>query len=267
VTTTGVLHRICADKRADLQARRAARPLSSLLIDAAAASPPRGFAAALEASIGRGRLALIAELKKAAPSKGLLRADFDPPALARAYARGGAACLSVLTDQPYFQGSDAHLQAARAATDLPVLRKDFTLDPYHVAEARSLGADCVLVILAEVDDAAARELLACAREFGIDALVEVHDRAELDRAAALDATLIGINNRNLKTLEIDLATTERLARHVPAGALAVSESGLASPADLARMAEAGVRAFLVGSALVRHPDVEAATRSLLQRQD
>jgi len=257
-----VLARICADKRTHIARCKSARSLEAVIQAAKQASPTRGFAARLEAAavVGYG---LIAEIKKASPSKGLIRADFHPPALARAYANGGAACLSVLTDGPYFQGADEYLTAAHDAVALPVLRKDFLLEPYQVVEARSLGADAVLVIMAAVSDSQAAELVAAAREFGMDALIEVHDRAELERAVRLDARLIGINNRNLKTLKVDLAVTESLSAHLPAGWLAISESGLYSHDDLARMAGVGVRCFLVGESLMRQADVETATRTLL----
>lgn len=258
-----VLARICADKRAHVARRKRERPLSDLDRAARAAGATRGFAARLASAVEAGRYGLIAEIKKASPSKGVIRADFDPPALARAYAAGGATCLSVLTDEPYFQGRDEYLTAARAVVELPVLRKDFILDPYQVLEARALGADCVLLIMAALDDAQASELDAAARDLGMDVLVEVHDAAELERAVRLGARLVGINNRNLKTLAVDLATTEQLAPRLPAGVLAVSESGLFTPADLARMARAGCRCFLVGESLMRQPDVAAATRALL----
>ena len=258
-----VLDRICASKRVLVAERKQTRSLAAVEAAAAAASPPRGFAAALRrvATTGYG---LIAEIKRASPSKGLIRADFDPPALARAYAAGGATCLSVLTDVPSFQGDDAYLVAARAAAPLPVLRKDFLLDPYQIVEARALGADAVLVILAAVDDACAGELMATAAGLGMDALVEVHDEAEMARAAALGATLVGINNRNLATLSVDLATSERLAPLAPAGCTLVGESGLASRGDLDRLAATGIRCFLIGESLMRKPDVEAATRALLR---
>ncbi len=260
-----VLARILADKRAEVARRKSERPLSALEAAARDGAPPRGFAAALARAVAADGLALIAEIKRASPSKGLIRESFDPPALARAYRAGGAACLSVLTDGAYFQGADSDLERARAAVDLPCLRKDFMIDPYQIVEARAIGADCILIILAAVDDGLAGELAAAARDYGMDALVEVHDEAELDRAARLGATLIGINNRNLKTLEIDLATTERLAPRAPADAAIVCESGIARHADLERMARIDVRRFLVGSALMAEPDITAATAALLGR--
>jgi indole-3-glycerol phosphate synthase len=257
-----ILDEIKAYKLAHVAAARRARPLSELEAQAREVSPPRGFADALRRASATG-YGLVAEIKKASPSRGLIRADFDPPALARAYADGGAACLSVLTDGPSFQGEDAHLADARAAVDLPVLRKDFLYDPWQVAEARALGADCVLVILASVSDAQAAELEAAALDWGMDVLVEVHDAAELERAGALRSELLGINNRDLRSFETDLGTTARLARSVPMGRLVVSESGLATPADLAAVARFGVRAFLVGETLMRQRDVAAATRALI----
>jgi indole-3-glycerol phosphate synthase len=254
-----ILERIAAYKREEVAARKAARPT----VSTAGASAPRGFRAALERAHAPGRLALIAEIKKASPSKGLIRDDFDPPALARAYETGGAACLSVLTDTPSFQGTDAFLTAARDATDLPCLRKEFLVDPWQVTESRALGADAILVILAMVDDALAADLMAEARRLGMDALVEVHDEAEMARAGALAADLVGVNNRNLRTFVTDLAATERLAAAAPPGALLVTESGIATPADVARLERSGARAMLVGESLMRQTDVTAATRALL----
>lgn len=260
---TDILEHIAAYKREDVAARKAERPLAGVEILAAEAEPPRGFRKALEAAHAPGRLALIAEIKKASPSKGLIRADFDPPALAAAYAEGGAACLSVLTDEPSFQGADAYLIAARRACPLPALRKEFLVDPWQVAESRALGADAILVILAMVDDALARDLMAEARRFGMDALVETHDEAEIDRAAALGADLIGVNNRDLRTFATDLAITERLAARAPREALLVTESGIFTPADVARLEATGARAMLVGESLMRQSDVAGATRALL----
>ena len=265
--TMSVLQRICADKRTLVAARKRIRPLAELECAAAAAPPPRGFAAALRRAVAGGGYGLIAEIKRASPSKGLIRADFDPPALARAYAGGGATCLSVLTDAPYFQGDDAYLVAAREAVSLPVLRKDFLLEPYQIIEARALGADAVLVIIAAVDDGCARELLATAAALGMDGLVEVHDEAEMARATVLGATLIGINNRDLNSLAVDLATSERLAPLAPPDGMLVGESGLAGRADFDRLAKAGIRCFLVGESLMRQPDIEAATRALLSPAD
>ena len=260
-----VLTRICDDKRTLVAARKAERPLAAVEAEARSADPPRGFVAALRRTVEAGGYGLIAEIKKASPSKGLIRADFDPPTLARAYKAGGATCLSVLTDEPYFQGRDEYLVGARAAVDLPVLRKDFMLDAYQVAEARALGADCILLIMAALDDSQAVELADAARHYGMDVLVEVHDRPELDRALTIDLPLVGVNNRNLKTLSIDLATTEELAAHVPSSRMLVAESGLYSPADLTRMAAVGASCFLVGESLMRQDDVTAATRALLAR--
>lgn len=257
-----ILARICADKRAHVARQKAARPLAAVQAAAKAEPPPRGFARALETASHAG-FGLIAEIKRASPSRGLIRADFDPATLARAYQAGGATCLSVLTDTPYFQGEDAHLRAARAAVPLPAIRKDFMLDPYQIAEARALGADCVLLIMAALTDGEAQALEAAALAYGMDVLVEVHDDAELDRALALTARLIGINNRNLKTLAVDVATTERLAPRVPKDRVVVCESGLKTHDDLVRMARAGARCFLVGESLMAQADVAAATRALL----
>jgi len=258
-----ILVRICADKRRHVEACKKRRTLGSLTDAARRASPPRGFADRLAEATGRGDYGLIAEIKRASPSKGMIRADFSPLAHAKSYENGGATCLSVLTDVPYFHGADEFLVAARAATALPVLRKDFMLDPYQIVESRALGADCVLLIMAALDDVQARELEFVAAEFRMDVLVEVHDDAELERALTLNARLIGINNRNLKTLEVDLATTERLAPRVPEGRVVVSESGLHSPEDLARMSRCGAHCFLVGESLMAQDDIEAATRALL----
>jgi indole-3-glycerol phosphate synthase len=258
-----VLQRILADKRAQIDADKQARSFGTIDAAARQSAVPRGFVATLRRAIATGRYGLIAEIKRASPSRGLIRADFDPAHLAISYAAGGASCLSVLTDGPYFQGSPADLAAARAAVTLPILRKDFMIDPWQIAEARAMGADCILLIMAALDDGEAAELEAAARDYDLDALVEVHDRAELDRALLLETPLIGVNNRNLKTLSIDLATTEELAAAVPRDRVLVSESGLAVPDDLARMARAGARCFLIGEALMRQPDVTIATRRLI----
>ena len=255
-----MLDRILDTKREEVAARRATTSLGDLDARAAAAEPPRGFRAALDAKPGH---ALIAEIKKASPSKGLIRPDFDPPAHARAYQAGGAACLSVLTDSHYFQGSEDYLIAARAACDLPVLRKDFTIDPWQVAEARAIGADAILIIVAALDDNAMVEIEAAAIERGMDVLVEVHDASELERALALKSRLIGVNNRNLKDFSVDFARTYELVDRAPAGCTFVAESGLTTRADLDAMAAHGVRCFLVGEALMRQADVEAATRAMV----
>jgi indole-3-glycerol phosphate synthase len=257
---TDTLQRIAAYKREEVAERKAKTSAAEIAIAARSADAPRGFARALATASS---LALIAEVKKASPSKGLIRADFDPPALARAYAEGGATCLSVLTDGPSFQGADAYLVSARAAVSLPVLRKDFLVDPWQVAETRALGADAILVILALIDDALAADLMAEAKTYGMDALVEVHDATELSRAAALGATLIGVNNRDLRTFVTDLAVTEWLAPEVPTGALLVAESGIFTHNDAQRLQRAGAKAMLVGESLMRQPDVTAATRALL----
>jgi indole-3-glycerol phosphate synthase len=260
---TDVLAEICAEKRAHVARAKTALSETVLLAALAEAPVPRPFAAALEGHLAEGRYGLIAEIKKASPSAGLIRGDFDPSSLARAYAAGGASCLSVLTDTPYFRGSDEDLRAARCHTELPVLRKDFILDPYQILESRHIGADCVLLIMAALSDAMASELAATAAELGLDVLAEVHDDVELDRALRLGVRMIGINNRNLKTLQTDLATTERLAPEVPADRIVVSESGIRRAEDLDRLGAAGARCFLVGETLMREPDVAEATRRLL----
>jgi indole-3-glycerol phosphate synthase len=258
-----ILEHIADYKRREVAALRRAESQDAVEARAKAADRPRGFAAALLRAAGPDRLALIAEVKKASPSKGLIRPDFDPPALARTYELGGAACLSVLTDGPSFQGADAYLTQARAATALPALRKEFLVDPWQVAQSRALGADAILVILAISDDALAAELMVEARRHGMDALVEAHDEAEVDRAVALGARLIGVNNRDLRSFVTDLAVTERLAARIPDDRLLVTESGIATPADVRRLAACGARAMLVGESLMRQADVAAATRALL----
>ncbi|MGE3143567.1 MAG: indole-3-glycerol phosphate synthase TrpC, partial [Hyphomonadaceae bacterium] len=255
------LEKILAYKREEVAARKAAKPWSVLEAEIHAQTKVRPFADALAAV--KDRPALIAEIKKASPSKGVIRADFDPAALARAYAEGGAACLSVLTDAPSFQGSEAFLRAARAASPLPALRKDFMIDPWQIAESRALGADAILIILSAVDDACASELAEAATAFGMDAIAECHDEAEVARALALPTRLIGINNRSLRTFETTLETTERLAPLIAKDRIVVAESGLFTPVDIQRCAAAGARAFLVGEALMRQSDVAAATRALL----
>ena len=262
-TNTGtILDKIKAYKLEEIAADKAAKPLEAVEAEARAASPVRPFADALFDASREG-YGLIAEVKKASPSKGLIRADFDPAALAAAYAAGGATCLSVLTDTPSFQGAKEYLVAAREACTLPVLRKDFMYDPYQVAEARALGADCILIIMASVSDAQAIELEDAAAQWGMDALIEVHDEAELDRAAVLKSRMMGINNRNLKTFETTLDTTRLLSKHVDVEKMIVSESGLNTPDDLADMAKYGSRVFLIGESLMRQDDVEVATRNLL----
>jgi len=260
---TGILSKICGDKRDHVAAQKESHPLEALEKAAREMGAVRGFTARLRDAAGAGNYGLIAEIKRASPSKGRIRKDFDPASLARAYQAGGATCLSVLTDAAYFEGSDADLIDARSAVDLPVLRKDFMVDPYQIVESRALGADCVLLIMAALGDAQAEELEAQANDFGLDVLVEVHDSNELERALKLKSPLIGVNNRNLETFEVDLAVTEALLNNIPSDRLVVSESGLAGPSDLARLSGAGVNCFLVGESLMREDDEEEATRALL----
>ncbi|MCK0166460.1 indole-3-glycerol phosphate synthase TrpC [Jannaschia sp. S6380] len=262
MSTPTILDRIKAYKLEDVAARKTARDLAAVEEDARAAPAVRPFAGALHRASIAG-YGLIAEIKKASPSKGLIRADFDPPALARAYADGGATCLSVLTDGPSFQGDDAYLVAARAAVDLPVLRKDFLYDPWQVAESRALGADCILIIMASVSDGQAAELESAAFDWGMDALIEVHNQAELERATRLESRLLGINNRDLNTFVTDLQVTHDLSRRAPDDRLLVSESGLNTPEELEEVARHGVRCFLIGESLMRQSDVATATRDLL----
>lgn len=260
---TDTLARICADKREHIQRRKKIKSLAALEAEAAAASAPRDFAGALKRKVAKKHTALIAEIKRASPSKGIIREDFDVATLAKAYAAGGAACLSVLTDEPYFKGKDEYVAVARQASNLPVIRKDFMLDPYQIIESRALGADAILLIMAALSDAQAKELEELALEYHMDVLVEVHDAEEMERALELKSPLLGINNRNLKTMAVSLQTSLDLVENVPEGKLTICESGIFTRDDVLRMHEAGIYAFLVGESLMRQADVKAATEALL----
>lgn len=258
-----ILNEICAAKREHIAARKKLVPEASLLQEAVHAPPVRRFAQALKSKVAQGQFALIAEIKKASPSAGVIRHEFDPTDIARAYQAGGATCLSVLTDAPYFQGDDLYLTEARQAVALPILRKDFMLEPYQVIESRIIGADCILLIMAILSDGLAAELMETSREMGLDALVEVHDEKELERALKLNPALVGINNRNLKSMVVDLAVSEALAKHIPPGIVPVSESGIHTHNDLLRMKKSGIASFLVGESLMRSSDIAKATAALL----